>query len=190
MRRKIGMIVSVVLATVAIAAVAADGPVTVTRLTKPEKALKFEVVVPAPLDQVWTAFTTKGGLETWLWKEVRVDPKPGGDWIVVFPGSTGGGTILSLKPKKQIVISALAPEKFPTVRKERTRATFDFATVAPASTKVTLLQTGWKSGDEWDAAYDYLADGNAQLLMQLHQRFASGPLAWPKGPAATRPAGR
>ena len=31
-----------------------------------------------------------------------------------------------------------------------------------------------------DAAYDYLAGGNAELLTQLFQRFASGPIAWPR----------
>src|SRR4051812_47295325 len=42
--------------------------VKVTRLDSP-KALKFEVVVPAKLDDVWTAFTTDAGLNTWLWQD-------------------------------------------------------------------------------------------------------------------------
>ena len=45
-------------------------------------------------------------------------------------------------------------------------------------TKVTLIQTGWKEGKEWDDAYEYLAQGNAQLLGQLWQRFTRGPLNW------------
>jgi uncharacterized protein YndB with AHSA1/START domain len=159
----------------------AAGPVTVTRLTSPEKALRFEVTVPGTLDQVWAAFTTQDGLATWLWRDVRVEARPGGDWLVIFPGSTGGGTIVSLAPKTQLVVAALAPEKFPTVRKDRTTATFAFAAVSPTSTRVTLVQTGWKTGAEWDAAYEYLADGNAELLTQLYQRFVSGPLTWPKG---------
>lgn len=159
----------------------ASGPVTVTRVASPEKALRFEVTVPGTLDQVWAAFTTPDGLATWLWRDVRVEARPGGDWLVIFPGSTGGGTIVSLDPKKQLVIAALAPETFPTVRKERTTATFEFAAVTRTSTAVTLVQTGWKAGAEWDAAYEYLADGNAALLTQLYQRFVSGPIAWPKG---------
>jgi uncharacterized protein YndB with AHSA1/START domain len=157
------------------------GPVTVTRLASPETALRFEVTVPGTLDQVWAAFTTKDGLATWLWRDVRVEARPGGDWLVIFPESTGGGTIVSLAPKTQLVIAALAPEKFPTVRKDRTTATFRFRAATPTSTTVTLTQTGWKTGAEWDAAYEYLADGNAELLTQLYQRFVSGPIAWPKG---------
>ncbi len=51
--------------------------------------------------------------------------------------------------------------------------------VGAGATRVTLVQTGWQTGAEWDAAYDYLAGGNAQLLAQLHRRFTTGPIAWP-----------
>lgn len=156
-------------------------PVIVERLTVPEKALRFEVVVPASLDDVWTAFTTKDGLQTWLWKEVRVDLRPGGDWIVQYtPTATGGGTIVSVAPRSEIVMRALAPETFPAVRAARTTATFSFASAGPSATRVTLRQTGWQAGAEWDAAYDYLARGNAQLLTQLRERFVSGPVDWSK----------
>src|SRR6185295_2553817 len=161
-----------------LALILADGPVTVTKIAQPARALRFEVIVPAPVDEVWSAFATTEGLATWLWRDVRVDARPGGDWIVLYPGGkTGGGTILSITPKSQVVIAALAPEQFPAVRATRTRATFEFSAVSPTSTKVTLVQTGWQSGAEWDAAYDYLATGNAQLLGQLLKRFESGPLA-------------
>jgi len=152
----------------------------VTKVAGPEKALRFEVIVPGSLNEVWAAFTTTDGLAAWLWRDVRVDAHPGGDWLAIFPQSTGGGTIVSLMPKTELVISALAPDKFPTVREERTHAMFEFAAVTPVSTKVTLVQTGWKTGAEWDAAYEYLAGGNAALLTRLHQRFVSGPIAWPK----------
>jgi hypothetical protein len=41
-----------------------------------------------------------------------------------------------------------------------------------------LTQTGWQTGKEWDAAYEYLAAGNAQLLGMLHHRFVAGPTDW------------
>lgn len=154
--------------------------VSVQQIAAPEKALRFEVLVPASLDEVWTAFTTQAGLQSWLWRDARVDLRPGGDWIVQYtPTATGGGTIVSLVPRAEVVMRALAPERFPTVRRERTTATFRFE-AAGAATRVTLLQTGWQIGAEWDAAYDYLAKGNAQLLTQLRERFVSGPIDWSK----------
>jgi len=153
--------------------------VKVSRIAGPEKALRFEVTVPAPLDEVWDAFTTEAGLSAWLWRDVRVDPRPGGDWLALYPdGKTGGGTILSVEPKRRLTLSAMAPEQFPTVRSERTRAVFEFESLSPSQTRVVLLQTGWKSGAEWDAAYDYLAQGNAILLRTLHRRFTAGPIDW------------
>ena len=156
---------------------AAKVPVRVTKIASP-KALKFEVEVPGKLDDVWTAFTTSGGLNTWLWKDCTVELRPGGGWIVHYPGgATAGGTIESFVPRKQVVIHAMAPEKFPEVRRTGTTATFDFAPSGDG-TRVTLTQTGWKSGKEWDEAYEYLANGNAQLLDQLKLRFVKGPLRW------------
>jgi uncharacterized protein YndB with AHSA1/START domain len=145
-----------------------------------DKILVLEVTVPAPIGEVWKAFTTSDGLSTWLTPNAVVDLREGGEWTAKFPGgSTGGGTILSFVPEKELVLSALAPDKFPTVRATRTRAKFQFEAKGD-STIVRLIQTGWKEGDEWVKAYEYLTVGNAQLLATLHHRFASGPIDWTK----------
>jgi len=149
------------------------------------KALTIELSIPAPLHEVWEAFTTEPGLRTWLAPDVSVQLKPGGDWLVKFPGSTGGGTIVSFVPEKKIVINALAPDRFPQVRAARTRAEFTFTAVGNNTTLVRLSQTGWQNGAEWDAAYEYLAAGNAQLLAMLHHRFVAGPIDWQKAMAST-----
>jgi uncharacterized protein YndB with AHSA1/START domain len=157
-----------------------NGAVTVTRTASPEKRLDFEVTVPAPVSDVWDALTTTRGTSTWLWRDTAVDLRVGGDWLVKYPGgSTGGGTILEIVPQQRIAIAAMAPEEFPTVRRQRTRAVFELrAADGGKATVVHLAQTGWKSGEEWDKAYDYLADGNAELLNNLRQRFVTGPFDW------------
>ena len=145
----------------------------------PQK-LVIEAEIPAPLPAVWQAFTTSEGLSTWLTPNAVVDLRPGGDWTAHFPGgSTGGGTIVSFMPEKELVLSALAPDQFPHVRAERTRAVFQFESRG-SSTIVRLTQTGWKSGAEWTRAYEYLLSGNAQLLSALHHRFVDGPIDWKK----------
>ena len=148
--------------------------------SEPGRVLRLELTIPAPIGEVWKAFATSEGLSTWLTPGAVVDLRPGGEWTAHFPGgSTGGGTILSFVPQQEIVISALAPDKFPSVRARRTRAQFQFE-AAGNSTLVRLTQTGWLEGDEWDRAYEYLAVGNAQLLATLHRRFVSGPTDWSK----------
>jgi uncharacterized protein YndB with AHSA1/START domain len=159
----------------------AESPVHVTKDAAPHKSLIFEVTVPAPMDAVWNAFTTSAGLSTWLTPGAVVDLRPGGEWTAHFPGgSTGGGTIVSFKPKSEVVMSAMSPEAFPHVRADRTTARWEFKAVDKGPTLVRLTQTGWKGGAEWDKAYDYLAAGNAELLETLNRRFVSGPLDWAK----------
>lgn len=145
-----------------------------------EKVLVLQLTIPAPLPDVWKAFATSDGLSTWLTPRAVVDLRPGGEWTAHFPnGSTGGGTILSFVPQKEMVISAMAPDKFPNVRAQRTTARFTFEAHGD-STLVQLTQTGWKTGEEWDKAYEYLTVGNAQLLATLHHRFVNGPIDWSK----------
>ena len=144
------------------------------------RVLRIEVTVPASRAEVWKAFSTSEGLSTWLAPGAVVDLKPGGEWMVHFPGgSSAGGTIVSFAPQKEIVISALAPEQFPTVRAQHTTAKFELEDHG-TQTLVRLTQTGWKDGDEWDRAYEYLTAGNAQLLATLHKRFVSGPIDFSK----------
>lgn len=151
---------------------------TESKAWEPPREFVIEIEVPAPVGEVWHAFTTSEGLGTWLFPNATVDLKPGGDWLVHFPGGyTGGGTIVSFVPEKELVIAAMAPEKFPTVRAERTRAVFTFEARGNA-TVVRLTQSGWKRGDEWTRAYEYLVAGNAQLMATLHKRFVEGPVDW------------
>jgi uncharacterized protein YndB with AHSA1/START domain len=154
--------------------------VKVIRQTEPAKALILELSVPATRAEVWKAFTTSEGLSTWLTPGAVVDLRNGGEWTAHYPGGhTGGGTIVSFTPQQELTLAALAPEQFPNVRSQRTLAKFEFISES-SSTLVRLTQTGWKTGEEWDKAYEYLSQGDAQLLWTLHRRFVSGPIDWQK----------
>ena len=162
---------------------------TSSQRMEPQK-LVIEFEVPAPVGEVWRAFSTSDGLKTWLGPDAVVDLRAGGEWTVRFPGgSTGGGTILSFVLEKEMAIAALAPDKFPHVRAERTKAVFSFEPRGNA-TVVRLTQTGWKSGEEWTRAYEYLLAGNAQLMAMLHRRFVDGPTDWKKVFSETEAGGK
>lgn len=155
------------------------GAVQVVATRGAEKRLDMETVVPASLDQVWEAFTTSDGLVTWLTPGATVELRLGGPWQANFPGGkTGGGTILAFLPREMLAVAALAPENFPTVRRERTQVVFRFDAIDATHTRVRLSQIGWQPGDEWDRAFTYLSKGNAQLLNALVHRFTSGPIDW------------
>src|SRR5579862_6055874 len=91
----------------------AQSAVRVVKQAVPEKALLFEVTIPAARAAVWQAFATSEGLSTWLTPGAVVDLRQGGEWTAHFPGGkTGGGTILHFVPEQEITMAALAPEQF------------------------------------------------------------------------------
>jgi len=166
------------LALLVFAFTCAPASLAIAQTATPPKQLVIELEIPAPLPAVWEAFSTSAGLSTWLGPNATVDLRPGGDWLVHFPnGSTGGGTIESFTPQKELVLSALAPDRFPTVRAQRTHVVFQLEARGD-TTVVRLIQSGWQQGPEWDHAYEYLVAGNAQLLAMLHRRFVAGPIDW------------
>ena len=156
----------------------------------PEKRLEWELVVPAPVAEVWEAWATADGIATWAAPAGYVELRPGGTWEAHFEpdrpkGQRGSDAneIVEVVPGHALVIRAGAPQRFPTVRAEKT--TF-VITLTPAGAHHTLVhgsQTGWKEGTEWEEAFDYLARGNAVWLDWLHQRFTTGPIDWSRGPA-------
>ena len=149
--------------------------VTIVQSDAPVKRIDWEVVVPAPIGRVWDAFTTQAGMTSWLAPQARVQLEPGGEWRAAYPGhAEAGGNVVAFQPDTLLVLSAMAPEAFPSVRRDRTLAVFSFAPHGDGETTVHLAQTGWKTGDEWDKAYAYLTNGNAQLLESLYERFATG----------------
>ena len=106
--RRIGLVVVVM--SVAAAAVAQDA-VKVVKQAEP-KALIVEVMVPATQAEVWKAFTTSEGLSMWLTPGAVVDLREGGEWTAHYPGGhTGGGTIVSFVPMREMTLRAMAPER-------------------------------------------------------------------------------
>ncbi len=93
-------------------------------------------------------------------------------------GESTGITASSPEPFLCADSGRAAPEWFPTVRRDRTIAVFRFKPVGEKQTRVRLTQIGWKDGEEWDKAFEYLGKGNAELLNMLHRRFAEGPTDW------------
>ncbi len=64
---------------------AAQSPVKVVKQRQPEKALIFEVSIPAPRAAVWQAFTTSEGLSTWLTPGAVVELGRAGNGRRIFP---------------------------------------------------------------------------------------------------------
>ena len=60
-----------------------------------ERVITSEITVPAPLTEVWHAWTTKEGAERFFAPRCNIDLKPGGAYEMLFdldaaPGKQGG----------------------------------------------------------------------------------------------------
>ena len=129
-------------------------------------------VINAPVADVWKAWTTTDGIESFFApKAVKVVPEPGGALELWFgldmpEGSRGteGCLFHSVVPQKQLVFEWNAPPSIPTIRKLRTLVYLDFTPVDG--------NFGYGEGDEWAKTKAYFEKAWPAVMASLEKRFA------------------
>jgi uncharacterized protein YndB with AHSA1/START domain len=180
-RMRPGALALVVLGAVSIAA----APVSAG-----DRILRGEVRLEAPVADVWTAWTTEEGLETFFAPGAHVDLRVDGLYEIFFnpsapPGQRGGDgmRLLVVEPHKRLAFTWSAPPDQVYARGQRTVVTLDFAEAGEGRTRLRLTHWGWGEGPEWDRAYDYFDRAwRAFVLPHLKHRFEEGPIDWEKRP--------
>lgn len=138
-----------------------------------------EVVVPAPLLEVWAAWTTEEGVRSFFAPECRIELRPGGAYEMFFdlsaePGKRGGEgmVLLALQPPVMLSFTWNAPPELPEARWQRTHVVVRLRELAAGETLVTLRHDGWGEGGEWDAAFEYFSRvWGGVVLARLRRRF-------------------
>ena len=147
-----------------------------------DNRLVHEGTVAAPLDQVWAAFTTKDGLESWMVAHAEIELKIDGKMRTHYDrkGEIGDAktienTILCYDPRHMFVLKvSKAPEGFPfpnAVQNMWTVIYFDAE--SPESTRVRVVGLGFGSDEESRKMRAFFDQGNALTLHRLQRRFAS-----------------
>lgn len=156
------------------------------------RVLREEVIVPAPVSDVWTAWSTTEGIRTFFAPDGLVEPRVDGRYEIWFlpdapKGQRGdeGTHVLQHEPEHRLAFTWTAPPSIPTVRAQKTIVTLDFEARDSGHTLVRLTHLGWGEGPEWDRAFDYFdrAWGRVVLPRLLH-RFRVGPVDWSDPPPA------
>ena len=163
-------------ATLALAASAAIGA---------ERAIDKEVVVAAPIEAVWQAWTTRAGIRTFFAPDAEVDARVGGAFHIHInpfaePGMKGADDMryMALQPPTMLSFDWNAPPSLPEVRAQRTFVVVRLAPVDAKSTRVSLHHTGWGAGGQWDDTYAYFDRAWGNVLGNLKKSFESGPIDW------------
>ncbi len=149
--------------------------------TAQDRILRTEAVVHAPGGEVWKAFTTKEGVQSWMVPVAEVDLRLGGTIKTNYnPQAKIGdpGTIvhhiLSYEPERMLATRFTTPESASPEAKlaQATWVVYRFEPLSPRQTRVTVSMMGWGTGAAWDASYDFFKRGNEWEMQQLVKRFA------------------
>ncbi|MBN1440051.1 MAG: SRPBCC domain-containing protein [Anaerolineales bacterium] len=155
-----------------------------------DRTVEGEATVPASIEEVWRAWTTKAGAESFFAPRCEIDLRSGGKYEMIFdpeaaPGKRGseGAVLLAVQPPAMLSFTWNAPPELPEIRTQRTHVTVRLEKLGASETRVTLRHDGWGEGDGWDAAYEHFQRAWKRIVLpRLRYRFEHGPVDWSNPP--------
>jgi len=150
------------------------------------RAIIKDVTIPAPVADVWNAWTTDEGIRSFFSPNAHVELRPGGPIEIYFlmdnPYGLRGSEdcrFLSYVSEKMLSFEWNAPPEFGPLRDIRTIVVIFFESVSPNETRLMFHHTGWGKSDVWDKVYDYFDRAWGYVLASLKKRFVEGPVDSP-----------
>lgn len=164
-----------------VAAVLATTDKSVTAATMP--ILHKEISVRAPLDEVWSAWTTAEGL-AFVSSKSHVELRVGGayDWFLDGePDDYGvhgseGSHVLAFLPREMLAFSWTFPPDIPELRyaDKRTQVVVLFDEDSKGHVNIKLQALGWQDGETWQRGWEYFDKAWGAVLTDLKQHLESG----------------
>ncbi|MET0647457.1 MAG: SRPBCC domain-containing protein [Pyrinomonadaceae bacterium] len=149
-----------------------------------DNRLVHEGVVAAPVGDVWAAFTTGKGQESWMVAHSEVELKVGGRMRthydpkgVIGDSKTIENEIISYDPGRMLSIRVSKfPEGFPFPNAVKGMWTvIYFEALSPRTTRVQIVGLGFGDDEESKKMRAFFERGNAFTLKKLQERFAPKP---------------
>ncbi len=154
-----------------------------TQAAADERMIAKQVVVAAPIEEVWKAWSTTEGVKSFFAPDARVEARSGGPFEVYInpyaePGLKGADDmrVMAVQPPTMISFTWNAPPSYPEIRAQRTLVIVRLRPVDDKRTEVTLHHVGWGEGEKWDAVYQYFDRAWGNVLANLQKRFVDGPI--------------
>ncbi|MFT3879281.1 MAG: SRPBCC domain-containing protein [Gemmatales bacterium] len=142
--------------------------------------LKHEGIIDAPVAEVWKAFTTKDGLESWMVAKASFDLKVGGKMQTTYNKEATLGdehtienTIRAYVPERMLSIQCTkTPKGFPfTELFTKTWSVCYFEPINDKQTRVRFVGMNYGTDDESKQLRRFFEVGNAQVMQSLKKRF-------------------
>lgn len=155
-----------------------------------DPTIKLEIVINAPADKVWRAWTTREGIRTFFAPDCDIDFRVLGKYDILFapsapPGLRGaeGNLILAIQEGKMLSFTWDAPPMFPEIRRQRTSVVIRMVTIDQNRTRLLFSHSGWGEGDEWKKAHDYFVEAWGRVVLPyLKHSLEVGPINWKNPP--------
>jgi uncharacterized protein YndB with AHSA1/START domain len=156
------------------------------QLIPKEKNIQMYVIINAPVDSVWSRWTTEKGLKKFFAPAAVIELKTFGKFEVLFDPNAPEGQrgaennrILAVEDKKMLSFTWDAPPQFPQIRAQRTLVTIRMFATPDSKTIVTLTQTGWGQGQDWQTVRDYFEKAwGGFVLPNLKYSLEIKPMDW------------
>ena len=146
--------------------------------------LKQTFVVNAPLHDVWEAYTTEKGWESWAAAIAEIDFRKNGTILTNYNkhGKIGDSTTITLHvldyvPKQMLRLQAELTENFPSFMKDDEKQLYNeifFEEISPKKTRVTSYGIGYKNNEKYKSLMKFFIQGNEQSLQNLIEYLESG----------------
>jgi uncharacterized protein YndB with AHSA1/START domain len=140
-----------------------------------------EAIIDAPLADVWRAFTTKEGIESWMVASGDIDLHIGGRQRTSYTkgADLDGDTaihqdILAIDPERMMAMRVVKPPKgFPFPHAiANTWTVIYFESIDAAHTRVIARMLGYTSDEESVKMRAFFETGNRATMRSLAKRFA------------------
>lgn len=151
-----------------------------------EKILSMSIEVNAPVDSVWSRWTTDSGRKKFFAPSSKMELSTLGFMEILFAPAAPEGQrgaennrVLAIQDKQMLSFTWDAPPTFPEVRKQRTIVVVRLEKLGDKKTKVTLNQMGWGTGTDWDTVYNYFTKAwSTFVLPHLKHSLEVAPVDW------------
>jgi len=139
------------------------------------ETIRFDVMVGAPIEDVWRAWTDEDTITGWFSPEANIEPRLGGAYELFFDPrdhdrmSTKGCVITEFEPTDRLVFGWKGPDQYAGLMNDPDSLTHVRVAFREdeGGTQVSLEHGGWGEGDEWAEAREWHRRAWEGVLNQL-----------------------